>query len=263
MRGNLGFASGVIGLALAGGEVSAGAWTRAPGDGLVIFSSGRRVAPVGAFAASRPDDDANTTQVLVEYGLLDSLTIGATVFADISTVDIDESSLNAGVFVRKRFWKGEQGVFSGQIGYAHPFEDLIGGNFGTNASSAPELEFRLLYGHSLWGNWGNAFVSFETGYDHFMDDERDEFRTDLTVGYEPFHCCLALLSFFATVPRGLDNATLKIAPSFAYTLWPGISRNGKKPEGPIRPRTIQFGINYDILNPDDGIGLQLSIWQRF
>ncbi|MEM7668906.1 MAG: hypothetical protein AAF317_07100, partial [Pseudomonadota bacterium] len=99
--------------------------------------------------------------------------------------------------------------------------------------------------------------------DYFGDDERDEFRADMTVGYEPYHCCLALMSIFASVPRGLDNATFKIAPSFAYTLWPEVKRNHKKPPGEIRPRTIQFGINYDLLNADDGIGVQVSVWQRF
>ncbi|MBY8977192.1 hypothetical protein KHP62_15345 [Rhodobacteraceae bacterium NNCM2] len=254
----------LVGVCSASGQAVAGAWTRAEGDGLLIISSGRRVAPIAAFATGLPDDDANTTQVLAEYGVIEGLTLGATVFAELSTVDLSNSTFNAGVYVRKRLWQGEKSVFSAQLGYAHPLESVVEDPLGEDIyPSAPEVEFRLQYGHSFWGDWGNAFLAVDGGYDYLGNGEDDELHADLTVGYEPYNCCLALLSTYATVPVGREEATFKIAPSFAYTLYPEVRRNGKKPSGFIRTRTIQFGINYDLLNPDDGIGVQISIWQKF
>ncbi|MEM8790141.1 MAG: hypothetical protein AAGE80_00885 [Pseudomonadota bacterium] len=252
-------------LAIASAEAAlAGAWTRAEGEGLLIFSSGRRAAPVSALASALPEDESNTTQILVEYGLFDEFTLGATLFADLAISDFGSGALNAGVFGRYRIWQGAQSVFSVQLGYAHPLEEFVSEDFGaTNFDSGPEIEMRLLYGHGIWGDWGSAFVSAEAGYDVFLEGIEDDIRADVTFGYEPWRCCLFLMSAFATVPTGEEDPSFKLAPSFAYTLWPEVERNGKKPVGPIRPRTIQFGINYDLLNSGDGLGVQVSIWKRF
>jgi hypothetical protein len=59
------------------------------------------------------------------------------------------------------------------------------------------------------------------------------------------------------------DPSLKIAPSIAYTLWPYVRHNERKPEGPVRPSSIQLGASYDLLNPGDGLGLSLSIWRSF
>ena len=258
--------AGPILLICSGAETAlAGAWTRPEGTGQIIFTTGRRVAPVGAIAGGIADDDANLTQVFLEYGLLEGLTVGGALFAELSSVKLGEGSASAGGFARKRLWQGQKGIFSVQAGYVHPIEDLFPGDFGQNGSGAsPEVETRLLYGHSWWGDWGNAFFSGEAGYDWIGDGEADEIRIDATIGYEPFHCCLAIFSLFSTVPIGDGGeAALKIAPSFAYTLFPEIGRNHKKPQGPLRPATIQIGVNFDLLNPDDGLGIQASIWRRF
>ncbi|MEM0922448.1 MAG: hypothetical protein AAGF44_03125 [Pseudomonadota bacterium] len=259
-----------IGLMLAAlglGEAAAGAWTREEGTGQVIFSTGRRVAPVGALTGRIADEDSNTTQIFVEYGLFNDLTIGATLFAELSSTDLGEGSASAGLFLRQRLWQGERGVVSVQAGYIHPIEDIFPGEFGRNGSaSEQEVEVRALYGHSWWGDWGSAFFSGEAGYDWHGDAEADEIRLDATIGWEPYRCCLALMSGFATVPvggGGSGDASLTIAPSIAYTIWPDIGRNHKKPQGPVRPATIQIGINYDLLNSDDGLGVQLSLWRRF
>ncbi|MEM7508490.1 MAG: hypothetical protein AAF415_17305 [Pseudomonadota bacterium] len=243
----------------------AGAWTRAEGDGQIIFTTGRRVAPIGAIASGIADDDINTTQIFVEYGLIEGLTIGAALSAELSTTGLGEGAASVGGFVRKRVWQGNQGVFSVQAGYRHPIEDLISDDFGANnTSSVPEVEMRLLYGHSLWGDWGSAFFSSEVGYDWRGDEEPDEVRVDLTAGYEPWRCCLTIMSLFTTVTLdGEEENALKLAPSFAYSLFPSVARNRKKSNGPVRPATVQFGINYDLLNPNDGLGVQLSIWRRF
>ena len=250
---------------LAAEMASAGAWTRPEGSGQVIVSSGRRVAPVGAIAGGLADEDANTLQIFLEYGLIEGLTVGGALFADLSSVKLGEGSASAGVFLRKRLWQGEKGVFSVQAGYSHPFEDIIPGEFGRNGSGAvPEVELRALYGHSWWGDWGSAFFSAEGGYDWRGDDDADELRLDATIGWEPFHCCLAIMSLFGTLPiSGDEDAALKISPSLAYTMWPEFGRNEKKVQGPVRPSTIQVGVTYDMLNHDDGLGLQISIWRRF
>lgn len=244
--------------------LQAGAWTRTPGDGLIIFSSGRQVGPVGALAGGVADEDSTTTQFFAEYGLIEGLTLGGTLFVDISTSDLGGGSAAAGAFLRKRVWAGDHGVFSVQAGYSQPIEDLLPGDLGaTNSSSVPEVEMRLLYGHSLWGDWGSAFFAGDIGYDWRSNEEPDEFRLNLTTGYEPWHCCLAIMSLFTTVPVDGEDAALQLAPSIAYTLFPEFERNGKKPQGPIMPSTIQVGLNYDLLNTGDGLGVQLSVWRRF
>ncbi|MEM0944914.1 MAG: hypothetical protein AAGI70_13315 [Pseudomonadota bacterium] len=243
----------------------AGAWTRAEGTGIGIFSSGRRVAPVGALAGGVAEDDSNTSQVFLEYGILDDLTLGGTLFTELSTASFRESSASAGLFLRKRLWQGEAGVFSVQAGYVQPLDGLIGGSFGADTTdSVPEVEARLLYGHGFYGDWGSAFISTEGGYDWRAEGIADEIRLDGTIGYEPWHCCLAILSAFSTVPvQGSGETSLKIAPSLAYTFWPEVLRNAKKPSGPVRPGTIQIGLTYDLLNRNDGLGVQVSIWRWF
>ena len=75
---------------------------------------------------------------------------------------------------------------------------------------------------------------------------------------------MGIVSLYGLTPLGQDReASLKIAPSIAYTMWPWVARNEKKPTGEIKPNTIHLGVSYDLLNTNDGLGLSISIWQPF
>ncbi|MEO0821397.1 MAG: hypothetical protein AAF074_13340 [Pseudomonadota bacterium] len=258
----------------AGDTARAGAWTRSEGDGVVILSLGRQAAPFTALAGALPTQDKYVGQIYVEYGVIEAVTVGASLFADTEFTHDgtgDGSTAAASLFVRTRVYSDDDGyVGAVQLGGAFPLEDKLGDDFSGARHSAPEVRFSVLGGTSWWGDWGSAFASGALGYAWVGRDDPSEIRMELTTGYEPRHCCLAILSLFYAEPLSAapgesraDGRSLTIAPSFAYRLLPQIARNGKKPEGPLNPATIQIGINYDLLNGGDGIGLQIAIWKKF
>jgi hypothetical protein len=153
-------------LLAADGAADAGAWTRAKGDGLVILTTGRRVAPAGSLTGGPVSRDTNVSQIYLEYGLFDGLTIGGKSYVELSTTHLDASSAALGGFVRKRVWQdGTGGVASIQAGYAHPIESLLGTAFDyADPGAVPEAHIAALYGRGWGGTWGNAFVSTGVAY---------------------------------------------------------------------------------------------------
>ena len=244
----------------------AGAWTQAKGEGLVIVTTGRRLAPVGALTGGPVSRDTNISQIYLEYGLLDGLTIGAKSYIELSTTDLTASSAALGGFVRKRVWQdGRGGVASVQFGYAHPIESLLGDAFAmAEPGAVPEAHLAGLYGRGWADDWGSAFLSTGAAYHLRRRGTADDLRFEFTAGYAPWRRWMGMLSFYGLTPLGEGtSASLKVAPSIAFTMWPWIGRNEKKPRGPVRPNTIQFGVSYDLLNPADGLGLSISVWRRF
>ena len=244
----------------------AGAWTQAKGDGLVIVTTGRRVAPVGALTGGPVSRDTNISQIYLEYGLLDGLTIGAKSYIELSTTDLTASSAALGGFVRKRVWQdGRGGVASVQFGYAHPIESLLGDAFAmAEPGAVPEAHLAGLYGRGWADDWGSAFLSTGAAYHLRRRGTADDLRFEFTAGYAPWRRWMGILSFYGLTPLGEGtSASLKVAPSIAFTMWPWIGRNEKKPRGPIHPNTIQLGVSYDLLNPADGLGLSISVWRPF
>ena len=250
----------------AAGPACAGAWTRAKGEGLVIVTTARRVAPMGALTGGPISSDTSISQIYLEYGLFDGLTIGAKSYIELSTTDLYESSAAFGGFVRKRVWQdGQGGVGAVQVGYSHPIESLIGGVFALSESGAvPEANLSGLYGRGWAGDWGRAFVSTGAAYQLRWEGTADDLRFEFTTGYAPWRRLMGIVAFYGLAPLGKGtDPSLKVAPSIAFTMWPWIGRNEKKPRGPVRPNTIQLGVSYDILNPDDGLGMSISIWRSF
>jgi hypothetical protein len=253
-------------LLAAGDGTMAGAWTRAKGDGLVITTTTRRMAPVGALFSGVADRDANISQIYVEYGLLEGLTIGGKMYVELSTSDTTRSSAALGGFVRKQVWHDQSGgVASVEAGYAHPIDSLLGRAFSyADPGSVPEAYLAGLYGRSWYGDWGNAFLSTGAAYHWRGEGLADELRFEVTSGYAPWRRVSGMVNLFGLTPlAGGTEDSLKIGASVAYTLWPFVARNEKKPRGRINPETVQLGASYDLLNPDDGLGLSISIWRPF
>jgi len=244
----------------------AGAWTRAVGEGVSIVTTGRRVAPMGGVTGGPVSSDTSISQIYLEYGLLDGLTIGAKSYIELSTTDLTGSSAALGGFVRKRVWQdGRGGVGSVQFGYAHPIDSLLGSTFSeAEPGAVPEAHLAALYGRGWADDWGSAFVSTGAAYHLRREGTADDLRFELTTGYSPWRRFMGIVSLYGLAPlgKGID-ASLKIAPSIGYTMWPWVERNEKKPSGPIKPNTIQLGVSYDLLNGNDGLGMSISIWRPF
>ncbi len=250
----------------AGGPAHAGAWTRAEGDGQLIVTTARRVAPADAWTGGITTDDTSYSQIYVEYGWEDDLTIGGVIYTEVDALDIASSTGSVGLFVRQRLWQGQHGdVFSVQVGASHPIEQYVLEEYDVvpTGSNAFEVQVRALYGKGWGFDWGNAFVSLEGGY-HWRDGEADELRFDATAGIEPIKGVLGIMSVYSLTPLGGGtDASLKLAPSVAWTMLPWIGRDGKKPRGPISADTVQFGVIYDVLEEDRGLTLQISVWRPF
>jgi hypothetical protein len=128
----------------------------------------------------------------------------------------------------------------------------------------PEAHLAGLYGRGWAGDWGSTFISTGAAYHLRREGAADELRFEFTTGYAPWRHVMGIINFYGLTPLGEDtDASLKIAPSIAFTMWPWIGKNEKKPRGPVKPITIQFGVSYDLLNQDDGLGLSISIWRPF
>lgn len=252
--------------ALMGGEASAGAWTLAKGDGLAILTTARRAAPLGALTGGATNSDANISQIYLEYGLAEGLTVGAKAYGEISLSDPDRSTASLGGFLRKRIWEdGRGGGASVQVGYAHPLDSLIGGAFTyADPGAVPEAHAAGLYGRGWGGLWGSAFLSTGAAYHWRGEGLADEMRFEATGGYAWSRSWMGVVSLFGLAP--LDEGTdpsLKIAPSVAYTIWPTGVHHWKRPHPKQYPPTIQLGISYDLLNRGEGLGLSVSLWRRF
>lgn len=254
----VGISVAVAGMALATGAV-AGAWTQPPGSGQLILTASTKSGQFSPISGSRQGDDSSFGALYVEYGLREGLTIGGTFFAEIAIEGDDGDSADVGVFVRQRLWQGEHGdVASVQIGAKQEINALLGGDFGAPGSDPTnEISARLQYGKGWGFDWGSAFVSTEGGYHYQTDGDADEVRVDVTVGAQPYACCMLLLGLFTTVPvEGGESVAVKLAPSFAYTF--------RGAEGEIeKPLTLQIGLSQDLADFDDGLGVQLSLWKPF
>ena len=254
----------VLCLALTPGTAQAGAWTLAEGDGQVIVTSGRRMAPARAFFEGLADQDSSTLSVFVEYGVTDELTLGVTASGewDVMTAHTD---LQLGAHVRYRLWQGEAGdVFSVQLGGGLPIERWFGDPFaGPSPESVAQAQFGLLYGRGWISDWGNSFATVEAAFRWRGGDRADELRLEGTAGHAFSHSFMVLLGAYSAVPLCGGDRSLTLAPSIAWTMWPWLGPNDKKPAEFRHPSTVQLGLVYDVLNPDDGLALTVSVWSRF
>lgn len=245
------------------GDAHAGAWTRPAGKGIVIATAARRVAPVSSLTGGPVDEDANVSQIYLEYGLAEGLTAGGKLYVELSASNLEASSASLGGFLRKRLWQdGQGGVASVEGGYAHPVESLVGQGLElADPGAVPEAHIAGLYGRGWGSGWGNAFLSTGAAYHWRGDGLADEIRYEVTGGYTPRDRWMGLLSVYGLQPLGDGtDASLKVVPSVAYTFPPEETKEG---ETPAAPRTLQFGVSYDVLNRDNGLGVSFSVWQPF
>ena len=256
---------GVLIWAAVAQEAAAGAWTLPEGKGQVIMTTSRKIAPVGGFFGEPVDTDENATQIFAEFGVHDELTLGITIYGSFSSL-VDDVEASIGVHARHQIWQGEDGdVLSVQGGVKVPVERWLGNGLGdSRPNSVSEVSLRVLYGRGWQTDWGNSFINAELGVNLRGEGLDEEVRFDFTVGHEPIRGVLGLLSVYTSVPLGNKaDPSVKFAPSLAYTFWPWLGENDKKPYGPINPNTVQLGVEWDAINPDDGMTASVSIWKGF
>ena len=242
-----------------------GAWTRAAGEGQIIVTAARSSGPAGSVLSDVPDRDITTSQIYLEYGLTDSLTLGGKAYVQISGFSPGDNSALAGGFLRKRVWQdGQGGVASLEGGYAHPIESVFGPTFANAAWGAvPEAHGAALYGRGWGGDWGSAFLSTGLAYYWRGRGAADNLRAEATAGYAPWRWLMGMVSLYGLEPLGSGSErSLKVAPSLAFSY--GFGDEDGDPEAKKRhPSTIQFGASYDLLNPGEGVGFSVSVWRGF
>lgn len=242
---------------LAPGPADAGAWTREPGSLQLITTIGRRGAP---FRAGKDEEELETitSQFYAEYGLYEGFTVGGKFWTDVPLNDATRGSAELGLFARKRLWRTDQGsVASVQVGGQIPIADWLSEDLGSeNPFSTEEIELRALYGKGWWGDWGNAFVSLEGGY-QLRFDLPDEARADAVAGIRPVDCCMALLGVYGLWPveDGLTDESIRLAPSIVWHV--------RQPDEEGHSLSLQLGTTYDALQPEDGFGAFIGLWQSF
>ncbi|MEM1298716.1 MAG: hypothetical protein AAGH68_05490 [Pseudomonadota bacterium] len=243
----------------------AGAWTQPEDRGIIIITGSRTVTPVRAWFGGVIEEDTSSQGMFLEYGLWDDLTVGVTTFAEYGNAgEIFEA--RAGVHARHRIWTGEAGdVASVQVGVSVPTERWFGSTLGDDRpDSATEVDFRVLYGRGWQWDLGNSFVSGELGLRIRAEGLDEQLRFDMTVGHEVWDGYLFLGSVFSSFPLGKrDEVSIKLSPSFAFTLWPRLAANEKKPWRPFYPTTLQTGLTWDASQPNSGMEVGMSIWNRF
>ena len=248
-------------LVLCPNQADAGAWTLAEGDGQSIVTISYKVAPAAALISRQAVQEEATTQVFIEYGLFDDLTLGLTTYGEYDAVT-GESDTRWGLHARHRVWQGDDGsVASIQIGGEISISEWIG--VPKAPGSVTEIDARALYGKGWQLDWANSYISTELGYRARLQGEADEIRLDATGGIEPWDGVLGLFTVAGAIPLGDGDGKFEIGPSVAFTLWPRMEPNDKKPDLQNRLPVLQFGVSVDTLNIDQGVRLHAGLWRWF
>ncbi|MEM7059833.1 MAG: hypothetical protein AAF557_19780 [Pseudomonadota bacterium] len=243
-------------------QAISGAWTLAEDTTLAIVTTSYKIAPVSSLASGIRTRDELTTQVFLETGVFDDLTLGLTAYSDFSRLT-GETDTRLGLHARQRLWQGWNGsIVSVQVGFELPANEWIGQLHPED--SVLEFDARALFGTGWQLDWANSYISTELGYRVRRGGLADELRFDGTAGLEPWDGILGLFTVSADVPLGgTEDASLEITPSLAFTLWPLVGENDKRPDLATPPQTLQIGVGIDALNPDDGIRISGGIWTWF
>ncbi|MEM7424306.1 MAG: hypothetical protein AAF334_11340, partial [Pseudomonadota bacterium] len=177
----------------------------------------------------------------------------------------EDVELKLGGFVRHRVWQGSAGdVLSVEAGISVPIEALLFDDTLAAPDSVMDGFASLQYGRGWQWAMGDSFVSTGVGFLMRGGDEANELRAGLTVGHTPMRPLLGLLDLAVEVPMsGDEDAALIVSPSVAWTFYPWLAANDRKPIDAPTPTTLQVGGRVDALKPEDGIALFFGVWHRF
>jgi hypothetical protein len=200
-----------LGLVVASASPSyPGAWTMPEGQGQVLItgtlSDAGQSFDRGGSAGSIPHYKKFELQALIEYGATDSLTLIA--IPGFQHVEIDgpaggqRTGLGYTEFGgRYRFMQGDSWVLSGQTTLRMPgtFDQA---NPAAVGYTDPEVDTRILLGHSFAAGAWPAFVDLQLAQRFRFGDAPDEFRADFTFGVRPAPQWLLLAQNFNVFSEG-------------------------------------------------------------
>lgn len=189
----------------------AGAWTQEAGSGQIINTFTYYTLSSG-FGPDGEEIDQNRFAKIeyspyIEYGVTDTLTIGAQPFLQIIEQDRADGSVeNAGLadvelFARQRLWEGENAVLSIQGLISVP------GGYDPEANlplgkGHVDVEARVLWGggHEIKGV--SMFYDVAAAYRKRFGGPSDEVHVDVTLGLTPWAGWQFLLQSFNTIGVG-------------------------------------------------------------
>ena len=249
------------------GTAFAGAWPAPEGVTQYIVTTSLKGEDAGDIAGILNDEDArNEISLYAEHGLTEDTTGGLTVYAGFDRAELSYAEVEIGAFLRHRFWSNEMGdVASFEFGINLPAERWIGSDLGANRDNSVNEAFgSLMYGIGRQLDWANVFASSGMEYRARGGGKADEVTLFTTLGVQPHDRFIGLLDIWLQKPvDGDDPLRLKLTPSVGVILRPWMWENEKKKGQLSYPTTLQLGMTYDTLNPEDGVSLNLSIWKSF
>lgn len=247
-----------------GGGPHAAAWTQPEGSGLFIgtatYTAGNRFFEDGRLTRV-PDYRKLETTFLIEYGATNWLTVVATPALRWTRVDTTPSDTFAGLGTsdlgaRVRLWQDGSSVLSTQALVRIPgaTDDRRPAQFG---NTDPELDLRILFGHSFQAFERPAFVNLEAAYRLRFDDPPNEFRADITLGIRPAERWLLLGQSFTVVSDGSGSGPwrrywyTKAQTSAVYEFAPGWS---------LQAGLVTTYAGDNALQENGGL---VALWRRF
>jgi hypothetical protein len=254
-----------LGLALSCGAAWAGAWTLNAGEGSVIatgsFSAATRAYDGKGNLAPATRYAKQEAQALIEYGAADWLTL---MFApSLQHVDIAgpfaSERLGLGYTeagARARLWQNESWVFSAQAVLRMP-GTFDNSNVAAIGYTDGQVDVRALAGYSFsMGPWP-AFVDVQLAQRFRSRGAPDEFRADVTFGFQPLDRWRVLVQSFNVVSEGAGSwgypqyAYYKAQLSAVYSLTQALA--------------VQFGgfTTFSGHNAIQENGLILAAWYKF
>lgn len=242
---------------LAAEPAGAGAWTRAQGEGFT--SQSFRYFSTELSTSSDVDFAQSTVNGYIEYGLLDTLTVGLETDQSLR-LDQDgygQQSGRVGGFVRVRLWDGgADGVASVQIGGSRPIT-AVRSAAAPGGDDSNEFKGLLQYGRGFETRFGAAWIDGAAGFAHFTGGRADELKLELTAGLRPDENWVAMAQVFVT--KGRRNAAFG-APDFDVTKLK--ASVGRRIFG---ERTLLIGLQRDVLSRglSPGWEASLTLWSEF
>lgn len=272
------------------GQAHAGAWTQPKGSGLYIenynyYYTSEFVNNNGK-RQSQPTYQKFELNPYLEYGLTDSITLGANIFLqyirqDSSqtftqqtgpftsvTTTINGTQNNVGIgdaefFVRKRLWHNDKMVISAEPMVKLPAIYSYTDNPEVGNKNA-DIGMSLSGGYSFKAYGRHHFANIDTRYRHRFGDQKDQVRIEATLGLSVSRDWMIMPQLFVTrrtsspdiavgfneTPANDYNLT-KVQLTTLYYMWDETA--------------IQLGGFYhvDAKNSSLGGGVLVALWETF
>ncbi len=236
----------------------AGAWTQAPGASFIALSNSTYGADDGGY-------EEIYASIYAEHGFREGITLGGALELTTPTgraAPLDDT-LTASAFARFRLRVGAAGdPVSVQIGALYEGGGVEAGAPLQRAGDGLDIDLRGLYGRGFPTALGDAYFDAQAAFRIRTGDPADELRLDLTLGLRPEapwlgENWLVVAQSFGVLSlrneaEGRDGFdSLKLAPSLAYRIGPGLTA-GVGAEREIAGRNI-----------DKGLRLKAFVWREF